>query len=1090
MRKTLIRILNKLPSVGKHLPLMAFFVILILIGGFSFKLSKDVFNISNVINEFYEHPYTVRNAINEFHLATDELVNIYTGHNGKHYVQSELKKNIENQFELIEASYSTIKSRYLGPEKDHIELLASYLNLKNFILTKGYDYGGIGHEEAIHDEMNQFLFEVKNKLTPLENYAINKAEDFRNASSLEKENLSEWLYAFYFSIVLFFILVAFIAWYIIISKEGSLFSEKQKFDKTIVDAPIPIMVHSGGKVLQISKEWERISGYSIDDIPTIELWSRKAYGEKHIPSKEFIMDLYKLEKVQDDGLWAIKTKSGEERLWRFHSGPLGDDTAISTAIDVTEEVKSVEKIKELQEQALKLAKAVTHSPVSIVITDTKGNIEYVNEYFSKITGYSSEEAIGNNPKVLKSGIHPASFYKNLWETISSGESWTGEMQNKAKDGTIFWESVSISPILNDDKDIINYVAIKENITEKKRLFEQVELSEKLKTSVIDTIREGLVFQDTSAKIILANEAACDILGLSMNQLLGVTSYHPSWRASNSLGQPIKGEDHPAVITLKTGQRINDFIMNVNTGENVKKTISINSRPLRDKVGNINGVVTTFRDITEREKMEESILYNEKFKDSILSSMKEGLIVQDNNYNTMLANNSACEIFELSLEHLKKAGPWDEGWQALSVDGNEIPNEDFPVIKAISTGNSVDNFIMNLKMNEDKRKFLSISSRPIKNENGEVIQAVSTFRDITDVIESNNALVESEKKYKDLFSLSTDPCLIIKDGIFTDCNKATINLLGMKSKKELIGLKPIDISPEYQADGTRSDVGVIEEIRKAREQKHLRFEWLHQKVNGELIPVEVMLTEIEDKDENFLYVVWRDITSRKNYERKIEESLEEKKVLLAEIHHRVKNNLAVISGMLELQAFTSNNSKEVEELAKSVYRIRSIAIIHEQLYKTGNFSAISIDESTITQIDSLVKMYEGKGESINVNYEMDKIELNVNQAIPFGLLVNELTTNALKYAFKGVSKPVLKISLRQINQDIEFTIQDNGIGFDVEKFKNAEDSLGHSLIEAFIAQLEGNLDIKSEPNMGTIMTVTFTPVIKKGSSSNLEIKRHK
>lgn len=144
--------------------------------------------------------------------------------------------------------------------------------------------------------------------------------------------------------------------------------------------------------------------------------------------------------------------------------------------------------------AQKLSKAIIQSPVSIVITDPNGSIEYVNPRFTELTGFTLEEAIGENPKILKSGEHNDLFYKNLWETIKSGKDWSGEFRNKKKNGELYWESANISPLVNEDGVITNFVAVKEDITERKKMVEdlivakdQAEASDRLKTAFMNNI---------------------------------------------------------------------------------------------------------------------------------------------------------------------------------------------------------------------------------------------------------------------------------------------------------------------------------------------------------------------------------------------------------------------------------------------------------------------------------------------------------------------------------------------------------------------------------------------------------------------------
>jgi PAS domain S-box-containing protein len=144
-------------------------------------------------------------------------------------------------------------------------------------------------------------------------------------------------------------------------------------------------------------------------------------------------------------------------------------------------IKDISEKKKADDRILKLSTAVSQSPAAVVITNLKGNIEYVNKQFSNISGYSYEELIGKNPRLLKSGLHPKEFYEDLWKTVLSKNTWYGEIYNKRKDGSYFWESATIAPILNDKEEIINMVAIKQDITSRKLAeFELIESQKKLK----------------------------------------------------------------------------------------------------------------------------------------------------------------------------------------------------------------------------------------------------------------------------------------------------------------------------------------------------------------------------------------------------------------------------------------------------------------------------------------------------------------------------------------------------------------------------------------------------------------------------------
>lgn len=166
-------------------------------------------------------------------------------------------------------------------------------------------------------------------------------------------------------------------------------------------------------------------------------------------------------------------------------------------------IRNITKRMQAEEQLRKLSQAVEQSPASVVITDTKGYIEYVNQKFTEVTGYTANEAIGQNPSILKSGEQSEAFYKELWETISSGKEWKGELHNKKKNGELYWESARISPITNEKGEILNYLAIKEDITK----LMQAELNFR---HSIDQSPLGIRIVSLKGETVYANQAFLNI----------------------------------------------------------------------------------------------------------------------------------------------------------------------------------------------------------------------------------------------------------------------------------------------------------------------------------------------------------------------------------------------------------------------------------------------------------------------------------------------------------------------------------------------------------------------------------------------------
>lgn len=165
------------------------------------------------------------------------------------------------------------------------------------------------------------------------------------------------------------------------------------------------------------------------------------------------------------------TKTGRGYWIEIYFTPIYDDTDQITSYIAVE--NDITERKNNEEQIIKLTKGIENSPTIVVITDKEGNIEYVNNRFVEITGYTMPEVLGKTPRILKSGFQSRKLYEDLWNTIKSGDNWKGELYNMKKDGSYYWELATISPILNANNEITHYIAIKEDITERKKLYEEV-----------------------------------------------------------------------------------------------------------------------------------------------------------------------------------------------------------------------------------------------------------------------------------------------------------------------------------------------------------------------------------------------------------------------------------------------------------------------------------------------------------------------------------------------------------------------------------------------------------------------------------------
>jgi len=248
---------------------------------------------------------------------------------------------------------------------------------------------------------------------------------------------------------------------------AALRESEDRFRRAIVDAPLPIIIHAeDGEILEVSATWMQITGYGREDLRTMAQWLALAHEERAAAVAQDIQKAYRLDHRVDAGEYVIKTRTGEKRTWHFSVGPLGQLSdgrriVIAMATDVT-------NLKQAQERLRTRAAALDAAADMVVITDRNGIIMYVNTAFTSGTGYTSEEAVGQRTSILKSGRHDAAFYRQIWETIHAGQPWTGEMVNRRKDGVLYTEEMSITPVRDEHGTIDRFVAIKRDIEARKR----------------------------------------------------------------------------------------------------------------------------------------------------------------------------------------------------------------------------------------------------------------------------------------------------------------------------------------------------------------------------------------------------------------------------------------------------------------------------------------------------------------------------------------------------------------------------------------------------------------------------------------------
>jgi two-component sensor histidine kinase len=209
----------------------------------------------------------------------------------------------------------------------------------------------------------------------------------------------------------------------------------------------------------------------------------------------------------------------------------------------------------------------------------------------------------------------------------------------------------------------------------------------------------------------------------------------------------------------------------------------------------------------------------------------------------------------------------------------------------------------------------------------------------------------------------------------------------------------------------------------------------------------------------LTVRLRDITQRKHAEEQIRKSLHEKEILLKEIHHRVKNNLQIISSLLSLQSRSLHDTSAQDAISESRNRVKSMSLIHEQLYQDDIMSGVDMKDYLERLVKSLTASYALDTDRVQVKLATDPLLLDVDTAIPLGLILNELVSNSMKYAFPELRSGVIKVSLTERVSELRLVVEDDGVGFDASK--KSDQSFGLSMIRSLMRKLKAEMNIVSE-----------------------------
>ncbi len=726
------------------------------------------------------------------------------------------------------------------------------------------------------------------------------------------------------------------------------------------------------------------------------------------------------------------------------------------------------KIKKQEPRILKnadLMSFLNHSKNSIVLIDINGNILDVNKVGKT---FQKENIIGSNvflfiteesKKIVKEAI--ASVFKTQKPEIYGSSIMTKEA------GLIYFSSV-ITPII-ENKQVIAALIEAEDITEEIKIHNKLKDSEakfrKLAQNATDIIFRYSVYPER--KLEYMSPSFEKITGYSLEEFykdphLGFKIIHP--------------DDLHIIETLQKQNPTETAAANYKNNSRVLRWIRKDGRiiwtetidtPILDKEDKLIAVEGISRDITERKLYEQKLIESEnRFKELIEGSTE---LIQ-----SVGIDGKFLYVNKIWKETLGYTDDEVVKFELFDIMDEEFLDQCKAELEEVLNGKTLKNIQVVFKSKTGQKIFLEGNVIP-RYLNGKVIGTQAFFENIADRIKMEVLVKAKEQNTLLARHAELVPGLIFQYQIFPDGRF----MFPFASKKiwDIFEVTPEEVKKDASLAFSRLHLDDSENVVLSIKQsmKTLK-EWSSEfRVNlpgrGTIwISGHAKPEKLSDGS-----LIWHgyisDITEAKIVTEQINQSLQEKEILLKEVHHRVKNNLQVISSILNLQSSYVKDEATLNVLRESQNRIKSMAFIHESLYQADNFSNINFSDYVVNLLQNLMQSYSKLNQTVKLNVDLQTVFLNLDTAIPCGLIINEIISNALKYAFADNKEgDEITIMMKMEGKNIKLAVGDNGVGLPQNiDYRNTE-SLGLQLVVTLVGQLNGSVALDN--TNGTKYTIQF------------------
>ncbi|HMK54068.1 MAG TPA: PAS domain S-box protein [Methanobacteriaceae archaeon] len=738
-----------------------------------------------------------------------------------------------------------------------------------------------------------------------------------------------------------------------------------------------------------------------------------------------------------------------------------DSTELKYAIELAIYKNQMEK--ELKESEEKYHLLVEGQTDLVVKTDTEGRFLFASPSYCEMFGKPEEELLGKKFIPLVHEDHHESAAKSLKTVYSPHYVGYHEERALTKDGWR-WLAWSNKAVLDDEGNVMAIIGVGRDITQRKKAEKELKkVNKTLKKRdeefrhFIDGAPVAIAMFDREMRYIAASLRWMEDYNLNGIDLRGAFHYDIFPEITDELkevhkralaGSILRGDD-------------DEFVRSDGSVQYIRWEV----HPWHLSSGDIGGIIIFSEDVSKRVKAEKALRDNEEKYRTMMDYSSDAIFLADVEGNLIECNKKAEKLLGYSQEEILK----------LNINDIHPPEELENVQKYVKKflkkePGVIDTLVLTKGENEIP---VSITGTLIEYGDKKVLQGI--FRDITQQKKTESQLRRSQERLKmgmdiaDLAYWEYD----VKSDMFT-FNDQFYALYGTNSQQE----EGYNMSSQKYATRfipPEESPLVEEEIAKALETDDPDYSSTIQhsiiRADGEKRFMLVRFVVDKDKYGQTIRTIGvnEDITDRKKAENEIIDSLKEKEVLLREIHHRVKNNMQIISSLLNLQIQNVENDEIENVLKESQGRVKSMAMIHEKLYQSASFTNINFKEYLERLVFDIFYSYGIKTDAIKSILNIEDINIGIETAIPLGLIINELVTNSVKYAFPKC-KGTIKIEFKSSDDKLELIVADDGIGLPKNIDIKNRTTLGLQLVNSLVNQIEGEIEL--DINNGTEFKITF------------------